>query len=289
VCDVLLSYIINMAMKKSYLVEALEVLQDRAHFLKRLNEDSYRGNIVLAQILLIFIFTFFYGVIMGSYNSFEQAVSTGLKLWLLFMLTLLICFPSFYIVQLILGSKIKIGQLVIILLAGFVMVSVTLLAFAPIVLFFQLSGDNYHFLQLLHVFVFGFSGVFGMKVVLDALTALFEGQNIYPKVGLTVFKIWVIIFAFVGMQLSWNMRPFLGNKNMDFQLFRTETKGNFYGAVFSSVGNLLGVNSGNKSSGNPKNDELENYDNKNINDLDLKKVDSLKQSKFNDSKVETDN
>jgi hypothetical protein len=229
-------------MKKSSFLDALEVLQNRERFLSRLNDNSYKINMVFAQLLLIFIFTFFYGVIMGSYNSAIQAISTGLKLWLLFTLTLVICFPSFYIVQLILGSKIKISQLLIILLSGFVMVSVTMLAFAPIILFFQLSGDNYHFLQLLHVFVFGFSGVFGMKVVLDALTAIFEGKNIYPKIGLSVFKIWVVIFAFVGIQLSWNMRPFLGSKSMEFQLFRTETQGNFYGTVFSSIGQLFGIN-----------------------------------------------
>ena len=224
---------------KALLNEALEVLQNREQYLSKLNSREYRVGIVLAQLILIFCFTFFYGVIMGSYNSPQQAVSSGLKLWLLFVITLIICFPSFYIVQLILGSKIKISQLIIILLAGFLMVSVTMLAFAPIVLFFQLSGDNYHFLQLLHVFVFGFSGVFGMKVVLDSLTRIHEEKGFYPKVGLTVFKIWLIIFAFVGMQLSWNMRPFLGSKDMEFQLFRSETKGNFYGAVFGALGNLL--------------------------------------------------
>ncbi len=220
---------------------AFEVLQDRASFLGKLHEDGYKLSVILAQIALIFAFTFFYGVIMGSYNGALQALSTGLKLWLLIMLTLIICFPSFYIVQLILGSRIKIGQLITILLAGFIMLSVTMLAFAPIVLFFQLSGDNYHFLQLLHVFVFAFSGIFGMKVVLDALTTIFEGQNIYPKSGLLVFKIWVVIFAFVGIQLSWNMRPFIGSKNIPFQIFRTETRGNFYSTVFGSIGNLLGV------------------------------------------------
>jgi hypothetical protein len=198
---------------------------------------------------------------MGSYNSIVQAISTGLKLWMLFTLTLIICFPSFYIVQLILGSKIKISQLIIILLAGFVMVSVTMLAFAPIILFFQLSGDNYHFLQLLHVFVFGFSGIFGMKVVLDALTAIFEGKNIYPKIGLTVFKIWVVIFAFVGIQLSWNMRPFLGSKNMEFQLFRTETQGNFYETVFSSIGHLFGYENKEESQKDGLDDKKNNPEN----------------------------
>lgn len=227
---------------KSLFIEALEVLQNRELYLKKLNSNSYKVGIVMAQLTLIFCFTFFYGVIMGSYNGLAQAISSGMKLWLLFIITLVICFPSFYIVQLILGSKIKINQLLIILLAGFLMVSVTMLAFAPIVLFFQLSGDNYHFLQLLHVFIFAFSGVFGMKVVLDSLTGIHEEKGIYPKIGLSVFKIWVFIFAFVGMQLSWNMRPFLGSKDMEFQLFRTETKGNFYGPVFSAIGNLLNTN-----------------------------------------------
>lgn len=232
-------------MNKSLFNEAFEVLHHRDQFLNRLTEDRHSKGVVLAQLMLIFMFTFLYGIIMGSYNSPIQALSTGFKIWLLISLTLLICFPSFYIVQLILGSRIKIGQLLIVLLAGFVMMSVTMLAFAPIVLFFQLSGDNYHFLQLLHVAVFGFSGVFGMKVVLDALKSIFEGQDIYPKISLTVFKIWVVIFAFVGMQLSWNMRPFLGNKNSNFELFRSETKGNFYGSVFSALGDLFTQNAKN--------------------------------------------
>ncbi|MBT30083.1 MAG: hypothetical protein CMO01_10525 [Thalassobius sp.] len=256
-------------MKALNFKEAMEVLQNRETFLNRLSDTGYKPGIIFAQVILIFCFTFFYGVIMGSYNSLPQALATGLKLWLLIMMTLIICFPSFYIVQLILGSKIKIGQLFIILLAGFVMLSITMLAFAPIVLFFQLSGDNYHFLQLLHVFVFGFSGVFGMKVVLDALTAIFEGKEIYPKIGLIVFKIWVIIFAFVGIQLSWNMRPFVGTKDMPFQLFRTETRGNFYQTVFSSIGSLLGIEKDKK--------EPVNFNNENMSHEQEDMADSLKK------------
>jgi len=234
-------------MYKSLFNEAMEVLHQRDQFLARLTNDSYSKNIVFAQLLLIFIFTFFYGLIMGSYNSLIQALSTGFKIWLLISATLIICFPSFYIVQLILGSKIKIRQLLVVLLAGFVMMAVTMLAFAPIVLFFQLSGDNYEFLQLLHVAVFGFSGIFGMKVVLEALKAIYEGNDVYPKISLTIFKIWVVIFAFVGMQLSWNMRPFLGNKSSNFELFRSKTRGNFYAAVLTAFGDLVTPNSETKS------------------------------------------
>jgi len=124
-------------------------------------------QIIGTQALLIAVLCFAYGVVMGSYNSLPQAMLTGVKIWLLMFLTMLICFPS-------------------LLLSGFVVVTTVMVAFAPIVLFFQLSGDNYQFMQLLHVFVFLFSGFYGMKIVLEALKRVFESNEVYPKIGLTV-------------------------------------------------------------------------------------------------------
>ncbi|MEO0474246.1 MAG: hypothetical protein AAF206_31855, partial [Bacteroidota bacterium] len=129
----------------------------------------------------------------------------------------------------------------IMLLSGLVMTSTIMLAFGPIVLFFQLSGGNYNFLQLLHVGIMIFSGIFGMRVVLDALRNACDNQAVYPKVGLSVFKIWVIIFALVGFQLSWNLRPFLGQKEQPFEIVRTDTRGNVYSTIFRSMGSLLGI------------------------------------------------
>ncbi len=228
-------------MQKSTFAKAFEVLQDREAFFENVSKQNYTTKIIGTQALLIAILCFAYGVVMGSYNSLPQAMLTGVKIWLLLFLTMLICFPSLYIVQLILGSKMAIKQLLILLLSGFVVVTTVMVAFAPIVLFFQLSGDNYQFMQLLHVFVFLFSGFYGMKIVLEALTRVFESNEVYPKIGLTVFKVWVIIFAFVGMQLSWNLRPFIGSKDLPFELFRTETQGNFYTTVFGAVGQLFNV------------------------------------------------
>ena len=221
--------------------DAFEVFQNREAYLEKISENRYSTSIIGGQILLIVVFTFLYGLIMGSYNGIAQALLSGLKLWGLFLITLVICFPSFYIVQIVLGSRIGIKQLSIMLLSGLVMVSTIMLAFGPIVLFFQLSGGNYHFLQLLHVAVMVFSGIFGMRVVLDSLKNACENQQVYPKIGLTVFQIWVIIFAIVGFQLSWNLRPFIGHKEMPFEVFREHTRGNVYTTVFRSLGELMGI------------------------------------------------
>lgn len=237
-------------MKNLPIKEAFEVLQNRDEHFESINQETYPKNIIGAQVTLICLLAFSYGVIMGSYNSALQAISSGTKLCVLIFLTLLVCFPSFYIVQLVLGSKVKIKQLAIMILSGFLMTTTVMLAFAPIVLFFQLSGDNYHFLQLLHVGVMVFSGFFGMRAVLDALKNSFAESGVYPKIGLNIFRIWVVIFAFVGAQLAWNLRPFVGNKDMKFELVRTNTQGNFYSTLLSAIGHMMGVH----DTGTPSNE-----------------------------------
>ena len=112
-----------------------------------------------------------------------------------------------------------------------------MVSFTPIVLFFVLTGGNYHFLQLLHVAIFILSGAFGMKMVLDALKYSCEQKNVYPQTGVVVFRFWVVILAFVGVQLAWNLRPFLADKDEPYALFRTY-EGNFYAAVIYSIEQL---------------------------------------------------
>src|SRR5688500_1074297 len=218
---------------------AFEIFQSRERYLDKVSEDNYPPSIIKGQLLLIFLAGFIYGLIMGSYNGAAQAFSSGIKLIVLILLTLSICFPSFYIVQLLLGSRMKLRQLIIILLGSFVMLTTILVAFAPIVLFFQLSRSPYAFLQLLHFFVFVFAGIWSMRTVVETLKIACEKKNIYPKIGLTIFRFWIFILAFVGIQLSWNLRPFIGSKEMPFEIFREGTQTNIYATLIGAVGRLL--------------------------------------------------
>ncbi|MGC4102087.1 hypothetical protein [Ferruginibacter sp.] len=119
------------------------------------------------------------------------------------------------------------------------MLTTILVAFAPIALFFQLSLSPYSFLQLLHFAVFTFAGVWSMRVVVETLKIACEKKNIYPKIGLNIFKIWLFILAFVGIQLSWNLRPFIGTKDMPFEIFRESTHSNIYTTLLGAIGGLF--------------------------------------------------
>ncbi|MGC1392132.1 MAG: hypothetical protein WA816_13940 [Bacteroidales bacterium] len=215
-----------------------KVFQHSEEYFEKLSDNTFSRKYVLKQMLFILLFTFIYGIIMGSYNGFLQSMVTGIKIPCLIFLSLLICFPALFVIQYMIGSTLTIYQMANIILSGFFVFSTISLSFAPIVIFFMITSDNYSFIKLLHVAIFVFSGIFAVKTITEGLTFSCEKKNIYPKLGMKIFKIWVVILAFVSSQLAWSLRPFVGSRDLPQELFRTK-QSNFYVAVMQSAANLF--------------------------------------------------
>jgi hypothetical protein len=227
-------------------------LQNNDSYFEKILGEEYNWLVLFKQYLLLLILSALYGFVMGSYHSILQAAVSSIKLPVLFTFTLIICFPAFFIIQHILGSKLTLVQMTAIIISGFVLTTAIMVSFIPVVIFFLLTGSNYYFLQLLHIGIFLVSGIFGTKTITDALKFSCEKKGIYPRIGVDVFKFWIIILAFVGIQLAWNLRPFLGNRGESFQMFR-EYEGNFYTALIYSVKQLV--------NGNPDKQEIDRNQN----------------------------
>jgi hypothetical protein len=56
---------------------------------------------------------------------------------------------------------------------------------------------------------------------------------------MTLVYIWILLFGFVGTQLAWTLRPFFGDPDAPFALFR-EISGTFYGDILHTIGTLFG-------------------------------------------------
>jgi len=216
----------------------LKVFQHSDEYYEMLDDSMFSRKFVVKQALFIFIFSFIYGIVMGSYNGLIQSMVTGIKIPCLIFLSLLICFPALFVIQYMIGSTMTLFQMANIIFSGFFVFSTIALSFAPIVIFFMITSDNYAFLKLLHVAIFTFSGIFAVKTIINGLSYSCEKKNIYPKLGMKIFKIWVIILAFVSSQLAWNLRPFVGSRDLPFELFRAR-ESNFYVAVIQSVANIF--------------------------------------------------
>jgi hypothetical protein len=215
-----------------------KVFQHNDEYFEMLNDSDFSRKWVIKQLLYIVLFTFIYGLIMGSYNGFQQSLITAVKIPCLIFLSLLVCFPALFVIQYMIGSTMSLFQMTNIMLSGFIVFSTIALSFSPIVVFFMITGDSYAFLKLLHVAIFAFSGIFAIKTITDGLTYSCEKKNVYPKLGMKIFRIWVIIMAFVSSQLAWSLRPFIGDRNLPHELFRAR-ESNFYIAVIHSAANLF--------------------------------------------------
>jgi hypothetical protein len=81
------------------------------------------------------------------------------------------------------------------------------------------------------------AGLLGMAILHDGLAFACEKRGIYPKKAMTIMKVWAVLFAFVGIQMAWNLQPFVGDRGRPIQLFR-HNEGNFYTAVVYSLEKL---------------------------------------------------
>ena len=77
-----------------------------------------------------------------------------------------------------------------------------------------------------------------MYALHEGLSVVCEKRGVYPRKALTIMRAWVLLFGFVGIQLAWTLRPFLGDRNQPFRVFGTY-QGNFYAAIIYAVNQLL--------------------------------------------------
>jgi hypothetical protein len=211
-----------------------QILSDRERYFGEVTEgQGLRPKLANALVSLVAL-SALYGAATGAYASPAQALSAAIKLPVLFLGTLAICFPGFYVIQVLVGSRLSLSQVLALVLGALSLSAILLAAVVPIPLFFLLTGANYYFLTLLHVLIVLGAGLLGMAALHEGLAFACEKRGVYPKKAMTIMKVWAVLFAFVGIQMAWNLQPFVGDRGQPFVLFR-HNEGNFYTAVVYSL------------------------------------------------------
>jgi hypothetical protein len=213
------------------------ILSDRERFFTEVAEGEGLSAKLVHALLTLLALCALYGAAAGAYAGPAQALSAAIKLPLLFLGTLAICFPGFYVIQVLVGSRLRFPQVLALVLGALSLSAIVLAAVVPITAFFLLTGANYYFLTLLHVLIVLGAGLVGMAVLHEGLAFACEKRGVYPRKAMTIMKVWAVLFAFVGIQMAWNLQPFVGDRGQPFQLFR-HNEGNFYTAIIYSLQKL---------------------------------------------------
>ena len=214
-----------------------------------------------------------YGVCMGFFGVFGRAqpdvrfvLADAVKVPLLFVLTVAVTFPSLYVFNALVGSRLGIADLARLMASALGVLVAVLAAFGPIVAFFSVTTTSYPFIVLLNVAVFalaaGFAVAFLQRAVdkhtlppplppADDLPPADEAGEARPRRPRAqprpepdpkvraVFRVWFVVFALVGGQMSWVLRPFIGSPAYEFAWFRPRD-GSFFAGVMKSLQMLFG-------------------------------------------------
>lgn len=214
-----------------------QLLSDREQYYAEVAEGEALGAKLVYALSTLTGLTVFYGAASGAYAGPMQSLSAAIKLPVLFLGSLAICFPAFFVVQVLVGSRLRLSQVLALVTGALALTSILLASIVPVTTFFLLTGANYYFLELLHVAIVLGAGLVGMAALHEGLAFACEKRGVYPKKAMTIMKVWAVLFAFVGVQMAWNLRPFLGDRGEPFQVFR-HYEGNFYTGVVYSLQKL---------------------------------------------------
>lgn len=215
------------------------ILRNRYHFFTEIRDGIDIKTKMRAMLISSIIFLALYGAVLGSTHSLWQSLSSAVKLPLLFLATLVVCSPTLYFFNVLFGSNQSLTQNFALILTAITVTSVLLLSFAPIVLFFLLTTSSYQFFKLLNVGIMAITGFVGVIFLSQGMQVVSDAGEEGAAARRRVMRLWVVIYGFVGSQMAWTLRPFVGAPGLPFELFR-QLGGNFYANIFASLGEILG-------------------------------------------------
>ncbi|MBN2579468.1 MAG: hypothetical protein JXB10_10790 [Pirellulales bacterium] len=184
-------------------------------------------------MIQILLFGMCYGAAMGGFGGLSdgriwQVVFSAVKVPLLLLAASLIALPSFFILNTLFGLRRDFAEALRALVATQAGLAVILASLSPLTLTWYASSADYaaalHFNSLMFA-----AASFGAQILLRGYYQPLIRRNRRHAVMLWS---WLLIYVFVGIQMGWILRPFVGSPGTPVQFFREGAFSNAYEVVF---------------------------------------------------------
>ena len=194
------------------------------------------------HVVVIVVGAGLYGAAMGWWRDPQQALNVAIKFPLIILLTALGNALLNAMLAPLLGLNLPFRQSFSAILMSFTIAAAILGAFSPLMAFMvwnapsmspeAVSGSTYSFIKLMHVAAIAFAGTMGNARLFQLLAQLGGSRTVARR----VLFAWLAVNLFLGSQLSWILRPFIGSPSLPVEFFRAAAlHGNFYENVFHSL------------------------------------------------------
>ena len=190
-----------------------------------------------------------YGIAMGSYawvagertliEQIPQMAYSGIKVPLLIAVTVIISLPSFFVINTLLGLRDDFRESLLAIISAQAGMIVILASLFPLTLFAYVStshlGFKYPLAILVNAGMFGLASVFAQVLLRGYYSPLISKDARHRW----MVRSWIFVYAFVGIQASYVLRPFIGNPITPVSFFRKDSFENAYVKVFELISDVV--------------------------------------------------
>lgn len=199
--------------------------------LERVIFDLGRGKGAPAMALLsIIVFAgAIHGIGMGSFQCTSWVRASlllygGLKVPILLLGSALVCLPGFVLANAALGLSFAVRRALQAIFAGQAVVALSLCSLTPLVLFCYACGADHRAALLVNAGAFSCAALRGQLAIRRHYAPL-VAENAKHRLLLWA---WVGSYVFVGIQMGWLLRPFVGDPAKPVTFLRPEPFSNAY-------------------------------------------------------------
>ena len=185
------------------------VLTSQGALLRDLRSGRRLGAYLASLTAATLLFSAGYGAILGLFQPSFQTLFAAAKIPIVVLGTALLCTPTFYVFNSILGSRLSLPQTLGIVLFLAASASLVLVAFAPIAWLFTVSTGGPDFLAGLHVAIFLVAALYGFRSLDVGRRYLNFVDATQVAVNAKVLFLWFLLVLVVALQIAYYFRPLL--------------------------------------------------------------------------------
>ena len=207
------------------------ILRAPAGVAEQCRSDHDVASIARTALITLALAATAFGAAVGSWRGGKQIAFAAMKMPLGILGTLAIAAPAFYVLAAVFGRPWPQRAVLSLVLAAGARFSLVLLALTPPLWLTIDFGAPYDAIKLVATIAYGLAGLAGLEVLVRGLG---DGPGKRMTIGL-----FVGVFALIGAQNAWVLRPYLGTPGVrEVELFTHEREGGLVVQLLKSAQDL---------------------------------------------------
>lgn len=199
-------------------------------------EGVLRGDGLLASVLAAAWGGAAYGAVMGGFGGLSgeraaQVAYSAAKVPVLLAATTILALPSFYVLNALLGLRADFPAALRAVVGAQGAVGVVLASLAPYTAVWYASTADYAEAIVFNGVMFAVASWAAQRALRRRYAQLIARDPRHRA----VMRAWLFVYAFVGIQMGWVLRPFVGAPDARPTFFREGAWGNAYVEVAETV------------------------------------------------------